>query len=106
MGTIIEAARLRVKILNKRTEKLVGEIEETFIQELIPGETFLFAGEVLEYIRVHDMFVETRKIQAKDPKIPSYNGGTMPLSTFLAAEVLNLINHPRQWEKLPKKIHE
>jgi ATP-dependent Lhr-like helicase len=106
IGTIIEAAHIKVKVLNKRSDKIVGEIEESFIQELIPGDTFLFAGEVLEYIRIHDMMVETRKIKSSNPKLPSYNGGTMPLSTFLADEVRELLNHPRLWSSLPPKIYE
>lgn len=106
IGTIIEAARLRVKILNKRSDKIVGDIEESFIQELAPGDSFLFAGEILEFVRVHDLLVETRKIKAKDPRVPSYAGGTMPLSTFLAAEVLQLMNQPKRWQQLPQRIQE
>lgn len=104
IGTIVESARLKVKILNKRKDKIVGEIEESFIQELLPQDSFLFAGEILEFVRLHDLYVETRRIKAKDPKLPSYAGGTLPLSTFLATEVIKLINHPSQWAKMPKKI--
>ncbi|MBA2650533.1 MAG: ligase-associated DNA damage response DEXH box helicase [Legionella sp.] len=106
IGTIIEATTVRVKIVNKKKDRVVGAIEESFIQELQPGDTFLFAGEVLEYIRLHDMFVETRKTTFKDAKLPSYNGGTMPLSTFLADEVLILINRPKSWKALPNKVKE
>lgn len=106
IGTIIEAARLRVKILNKRKDKIVGDIEESFIQELQPGDTFLFAGEILEYIQIHDMQVETRKIQANTAKLPSYKGGVMPLSTYLAAEVKKLINQPQTWSEFPPRVKE
>ncbi|STX29829.1 helicase, DEAD/DEAH box family [Legionella beliardensis] len=106
IGTIIEAARLRVKVINKRKDRYVGDIEESFIQELKAGDSFLFAGEVLEYVRIHDMHVETRKTKALEPKLPSYRGGIMPLSTFLADEVLKLINQPQSWTKLPPKIRE
>ncbi|STX52076.1 helicase, DEAD/DEAH box family [Legionella busanensis] len=106
IGTIIEAARLRVKVINKRKDRYVGDIEESFIQELKAGDSFLFAGEVLEYVRIHDMYVETRKIKAPEPKLPSYRGGIMPLSTFLAHEVLKLINQPKAWAKFPSKISE
>lgn len=106
IGTIIEAAHLRVKVINKKKNKIVGNIEESFVQELVPGDSFLFAGEILEYIRIHDMFVETRKINSAAPKLPSYNGGTMPLSTFLAEEVRRLLNFPNAWHALPKKVRE
>lgn len=106
IGTIIEAAQLRVKIINKRKDKYIGDIEESFIQELAVGDSFIFAGEVLEYVRIHDMYVETRRIKAADPKLPSYKGGIMPLSTFLADEVRELINHPQRWSTLPPKVLE
>ncbi|MFC3908317.1 ligase-associated DNA damage response DEXH box helicase [Legionella dresdenensis] len=104
IGTIIEAARLKIKVLNKRKDKIIGDVEEAFAQQLTPGDTFLFAGEILEFVAIRDMMVEVRKGQAKTAKIPSYNGGTMPLSTYLAAEVRQLINSPAQWGALPDKV--
>lgn len=106
IGTIIEAARLRVKVINKRKDRIVGDIEEGFAQELEPGDSFLFAGEILEFVRLHDLTVETRKINGKDPRLPSYVGGMLPLSTFLANEVAALINQPHSWLKMPTKIQK
>ena len=105
IGTIIEAPRLKVKVLSKRKDKIIGEVEESFVQELVPGETFLFSGQVLEYIRLHDMYVETRKTKSSNPKLPVYSGGTMPLSTFLANRVRKLLNQPQLWKLLPDKIN-
>ena len=106
IGTIIESARLRVKILFKRKSKVVGEIEENFGQKLAPGDTFLFAGEVLEFIGIRDMFLEARKTKAKHSRLPSYEGGSMPLSSYLAEDVRRFINTPERWQALPRKIHE
>jgi ATP-dependent Lhr-like helicase len=106
IGTIIESARLYIKVVNKRKDKVLGNIEEGFIQQLSPGDTFLFAGLVLEFIRVHDMFVEVRKIKSKEAKLPSYLGGTLPLTTCLAEEVRALINTPSRWQVLPEKVYE
>jgi ATP-dependent Lhr-like helicase len=106
IGTIIESARLRVKILYKRKSKIVGDIEENFAQQLAAGDTFLFAGEVLEFVGIRDMFVEAHKTKAKHSKLPSYHGGTMPLSTYLAEDVRNFINHPSRWIVLPARIYE
>jgi ATP-dependent helicase Lhr and Lhr-like helicase len=104
IGTIIESARLKVKVLFKKKAKVLGDIEETFAQQLTPGDTFLFAGEVLEFVTIRDMFVETRKAKANESKLPSYEGGTMPLSTFLAEAVRQLINSPERWINLPSKV--
>lgn len=108
IGTIIESVHLSVKVLNKRKDKILGQIEEKFIQQLTSGDTFLFAGLVLEFIRIHDMFVEVRKFKSKSicPKLPAYLGGTMPLSTNLAKEVRALINTSERWKTLPPKIQE
>lgn len=108
IGTIIESAHLSVKVLNKRKGKILGQIEENFIQQLSSGDTFMFAGLVLEFIRIHDMFVEVRKFKSKAvlPKLPAYLGGTMPLTTNLAEEVSLLINSPSRWKTLPEKIRE
>jgi ATP-dependent Lhr-like helicase len=106
IGTIIESARLRVKILYKRKSKVVGDIEEDFGEKLMPGDTFLFAGQVLEFVGIRDMFLEARKTKAKQSKIPSYHGGSMPLSTYLANDVRQFINTPERWTALPPKIFE
>ena len=106
IGTIIESPRLRVKILFKKRGKVLGDIEEAFAQQLTPGDTFLFGGEVLEFVGIRDMYVESRRSKAKVSKLPSYMGGTMPLSTYLAEDVRSLISNPARWLKLPPKIYE
>jgi len=50
------------------------------------------------------MIVEAKPGKAKEPKIPSYSGGQMPLSTFLADGVRNLLNRPEEWNKMPKQV--
>ena len=68
--------------------RILGEIEEYFAETLTPGDTFLFAGEVLRFEGIlEDEVLATRAKAGTDPKIPSYDGGKFPLSTFLAARV-------------------
>ena len=38
------------------------------------------------------------------PKIPSYAGGRMPLSTKLSSRVLSILNNQNEWKILPKNI--
>ncbi|MBM3617940.1 MAG: ligase-associated DNA damage response DEXH box helicase [Alphaproteobacteria bacterium] len=107
IGTIVEAARLKVKRLNKSGRgPTIGEVEESFAQQLTPGDTFFFAGQVLEFIGVRDMFLECRASPAKDPKIPTYAGGQMPLSTYLADGVREVVHEPRLWTELPDEVQE
>ncbi len=94
VGTIVEAPMLRVRL----GRRLLGEIEEWFVQGLVPGDTFIFAGETLCFSGIRAMEVETTR--AKDeqpPKVPAYEGGRLPLTTHLAARVRGLLAGPRSW---------
>ncbi|MGZ3306288.1 MAG: DEAD/DEAH box helicase [Asticcacaulis sp.] len=91
IGVIVEAGKLKVKKRHGRGGRILGDIEEQFGQSLRPGDTFYFAGEVLAFERIHDMTLEARASPAKEPLIPSYSGGQMPLSTFLADGVRHLL---------------
>ncbi len=101
IGVIIEAGKLKVRRLHGRGGRILGEIEEQFGQSLRPGDTFYFGGEVLAFERIHDMTLDARPSPAKDPMIPSYMGGQMPLSTYLADGVRRLLQDDKNIEKLP-----
>ncbi len=107
VGTIVEAARLKVKRggVKGRGGQIIGEVEEYFAQGLTPGDTFLFAGEVLEFVGIREMTLEARPaVKTTEPKIPSYVGGQMPLSTFLADGVRRLLAEPARWATLPADV--
>ncbi len=111
VGTIIEAPLLKVRLIGKRSSvgrggRVLGEIEEYFIETLAPGDSFLFAGEVvqLEGVRETEAFVS--RAQSDEPKIPSYAGGKFPLSTYLAAEVRAMLADPSRWPSLPPQVGE
>lgn len=107
IGTIVEAGRLRVKRIRRSHQgKIIGEVEEYFAQQLSKGDSFYFAGEVLIFQGIVDMIVEAKPGKAKEPKIPSFQGGQMPLSTYLADAVRELINEPNSWAELPKLVRE
>ena len=63
---------------------MLGEVEEYFIEMLTPGDTFVFAGEVLRYEAIVEDQVYVSRAASEDPKVPSYEGGKFPLSTYLA----------------------
>jgi ATP-dependent Lhr-like helicase len=107
IGTIVEAGRLKVKRIRRGNQgKIIGEVEEYFAQQLTPGDTFYFAGEVLKYEAIRDMQLHARPAKAKEPKIPSYSGGQMPLSTYLADGVRAILANPISWRKLPAQVRE
>ncbi|NVK54103.1 MAG: ligase-associated DNA damage response DEXH box helicase [Alteromonadaceae bacterium] len=107
IGTIVEAGKLRVKRIRRGNQgKIIGEVEEYFAQQLTPGDTFLFAGEILRFEAIRDMQLHARPDKGKEPKIPSYVGGQLPLSTYLADGVRMLLNTPQDWSALPEQVQE
>ncbi|QHE78484.1 ligase-associated DNA damage response DEXH box helicase [Hydrogenophaga sp. PBL-H3] len=85
VGTIVSDASLQVKYMNGGR---IGSIEEGFIARLRKGDCFVFAGRLLEFIRVHEMTAWVKRAEKSKGAVPSWQGGKMPLSTELAEAVL------------------
>lgn len=85
IGTIVSDASLHLKYWSKGGGgRSLGSVEEGFIARLRPGEAFLFAGKVLELVRVENMTAYVKRGSGKKPSVPRWNGGRMPLSSELA----------------------
>jgi ATP-dependent Lhr-like helicase len=85
----------------------LGQIEEYFIEGLAPGDTFLFAGEILRLIGVRERdALVVRAAGQENPKIPSYAGGKFPLSTFLADRVRHMLHEPARQKALPPQVRD
>ena len=114
VGTIVEADMLKVRLVRSRSQsafiprggRLLGEVEEYFIETLAPGDTFVFAGEILKYEALVEDEVYVSRSTASDPKVPAYEGGKFPLSTYLAARVRSILAHSETWRALPKQVRE
>src|ERR1051326_7954615 len=118
VGTIVEADMLKVRLVRSRAGgagvtgaiarggRLLGEVEEYFIEMMVPGDTFVFAGEILKYEALVEDEVYVSRSNAKDPKVPAYEGGKFPLSTYLAARVRRMLAEPAQWRQLPAPVGE
>ncbi|MBS7555067.1 ligase-associated DNA damage response DEXH box helicase [Ancylobacter dichloromethanicus] len=109
VGTIVESTMLKVRLAGAKARfggRVLGEVEEYFVETMRPGDTFVFAGEVLEYLTIAENEVRVARTHATEPKVPSYAGGKFPLSTFLAAGVRALLSEPARWASLPDQVHE
>ena len=106
IGTIVEAPVLRVRLLAGRRGpgRQLGEIEEYFVNMLTPGDTFVFAGRLLKFLRLRDNQVEVAEGGTGEPKVPAYEGGRMPLTTHLADRVRAMLHDPRCWDTLPGDV--
>jgi ATP-dependent helicase Lhr and Lhr-like helicase len=110
VGTIIDTTMLKVRLARGpkaksgapgaaalRGGRVLGEVEEGFCEAMSPGDTFIFAGEVLRFEAIHENeALVTRTSTGTDPKIPAYAGAKFPLSTFLAARVREILADPSE----------
>ncbi|MEO1207088.1 MAG: ligase-associated DNA damage response DEXH box helicase [Pseudomonadota bacterium] len=86
--------------------RVLGEVDEYFIEQLTPGSTFVFAGEVLRFEGLRDTEAFVSRASAQEPMIPSYPGGKFPLSTHLAERVRTMLSDRASWSGLPEPVVE
>ncbi len=111
VGTIVEADMLKVRLVRSRAVarliprggRLLGEVEEYFIETLTPGDTFVFAGEILRYEALVEDEVYVSRAASDDPKVPSYEGGKFPLSTYLADRVRAIARRPQAMARAARR---
>ncbi len=111
VGVIVEDPMVEVRLQSKGRPtgaggRRLGQLEEYFIEQLSPGDTFVFAGDVLEFQGLREDGAYVTRSADKEAEIPSYNGGKFPLSTFLARRVRELVSDPSGWHKLPAPVRE
>lgn len=117
VGTIVESPMIKLRLTRARVRsggqpagfaggRVLGEVEQYFVEQLTPGDTFVFAGEVLRFEGMQETEAYCARSNATDPMIPSYNGGKFPLSTHLAGRVRAMIADPRSWSNLPRPVAE
>jgi ATP-dependent Lhr-like helicase len=118
VGTIVEDTMLKVRLVRSRGGgsgstgalgrggRMLGEIEEAFIEGLVIGDTFVFGGEVVRYESLVEDQVYVSRANDADAKVPSYMGGKFPLSTYLAERVRKLLADKRAWNGLPDQVRD
>jgi ATP-dependent Lhr-like helicase len=135
VGAIVEADYLEVRLVSPRTMGLrraaaiaarkgepspvisraqamgpgrrLGKIEEWLIDSMAPGDTFLFAGEILRFEAVMETeALVTRATDVEAPRIPSYAGAKFPLSSYLADRVRRMLHDRKSWRRLPAQVRD
>jgi ATP-dependent Lhr-like helicase len=110
-GVIVEDPMVDIKLQSRGKPagaggRRLGQLEEYFIEQLSPGDTFVFSGEVLRFEGLREDAAYVTRSRDPDAEIPSYNGGKFPLSTFLAQRVREMVSAPEGWHKLPEPVQE
>ncbi|WP_373988350.1 ligase-associated DNA damage response DEXH box helicase [Duganella sp. BuS-21] len=85
IGTIVADSSLQVKYVSGGR---LGSVEESFISRLRKGDHFLFAGRILEFVRLHEMTAYVRRATGARGAVPRWQGGRMPMSSELAHAAL------------------
>jgi len=81
IGTIVSDKMLQVRFMSGGK---IGTVEEGFISRLTPGDVFWFSGRALEFVRLKGLVVQVRRSKRKSGKVPSFQGGRMPLSSQMS----------------------
>src|SRR6202035_5471926 len=95
----VRVARNRGHAFSGRGGRVLGKVEEDFVETLAVGDTFLFAGLVLRFEGIHENEAIATRTADATPKIPAYIGGKFPLTTYLASRVRDIVADEGQWTK-------
>jgi len=111
VGVIVEDPMVDIRLQSKGRPtgaggRVLGQLEEYFVEQLLPGDTFVFAGDVLRFEGMRENAAYVTRTQDPEAHVPSYNGGKFPLSTFLAQRVREMVSRPESWQVLPVPVSE
>ncbi|MGB8363157.1 MAG: ligase-associated DNA damage response DEXH box helicase [Rhizomicrobium sp.] len=110
-GIIIEEPMLDIRLQAKGRPtgaggRALGRLEEYFLEQLTPGDTFVFAGHILRFEGIRETAAYVTRSNETVAQVPSYMGGKFPLSTFLARRVREMLATPETWARLPHPVGE
>jgi ATP-dependent Lhr-like helicase len=107
VGAITAPAVLNVRLLRgRRGGRKIGEVEEGYVDILLPGDTFIFAGQIWAYHGVEGNDVLVTPAPNSEPKMPSWGGSKFAISDFLARRVRRLASDETAWPRLPDDVQE
>ena len=100
IGTIVSDAAVNIQYLRG---KRLGNVEESFVARLSPGDTFIFAGHLLEFLRVENMTAYVKPGKPGAAVIPRWDGGRCPLSSEVSEGIRELLElHVERRENEPE----
>lgn len=107
VGAIVAAATLNVRLPGRGgSGRKIGEAEEWYFEQLTPGDSFLFAGEIWRFEGIKGTDAIVTRSASKEPKVASWGGSKFPLSTYLAKRVRHMMTDETSWSRLPPDVHE
>ncbi len=83
IGTIPDESGVKVKVKNK----VIGIIDENFLEKLKKGDIFVLGGNVYQFMYAQGMTAFVRASVNRPPTVPSWFSEQLPLSFDLAMEI-------------------
>lgn len=90
VGTIVSEATIRIAYASGRN---LGSIEENFVSNLREGERFVFAGKVVEFLRLRDNTCFVRPSRGTTNYTPIWGGTRLPISESLGHAIRATLEH-------------
>jgi len=111
VGAIVEIPMLSIRLAASRGQQRVagrkiGDMEESFLEQLSPGDCFLFSGRVWRFETIAGLDALVVPAPGEEARTPSWGGSKFALSTYLAKRVRRMIADRASWPRLPDAIHE
>jgi ATP-dependent Lhr-like helicase len=111
VGAIVEIPMLSIRIASSRGGKRiggrkVGEMEEGFLEQLVPGDAFLFGGQVWRFEVIVGLDCLVTPAPGANPRVPSWGGSKFALSTYLARRVRRMICDEGGWRIFPADMQD
>ena len=87
-----------------RGGRVLGQLDESFLEGLTPGDTFMFSGQVLRFEGMREMEAIVTPTQSDEPLVPLYGGSKFPMTTYLAEHIRQMVSDPAEWDRLPPQV--
>ncbi len=84
IGTIPDESKVHVFTTDG---KYVGDLEEAFVENLVPGDIFVLAGRTFEFLKAYGFRAIVRPAEGARPTVPSWFSEMLPLAYDSAIEV-------------------
>lgn len=88
LGTIVSDGTLAVRLMRGAS---LGQLEESFLARLKPGDRFTFSGRALELVRIKDLTAYVRPAKSQHAIVARWVGSKMPLTHELSQAIRALL---------------
>lgn len=84
LGVIPDESKVKVFTVDGR---YVGDLEEAFVEYLVPGDLFILGGRVYEFVKSKGFIAIVKRAEGQRPTVPTWFSEMLPLAFDSALEV-------------------